>query len=145
MRVFAGPNGSGKSTIIKQISQILNTGIYINADDIEKTGKEKGFVNLGDYGLASDTADFSNFLQRSTLFQKAHLEGFPMKLTLFDNVIKIQKDTHSYEAALIADYLRQLLIEEGVTFSFETVMSHKSKLDIFQNAHAAGFKNYLIL
>ena len=53
------------------------------------------------------------------------------------------KDTNSYEAALIADFLRQLLITKGETFSFETVMSHPSKLEIFKNAQAAGFKNYL--
>ncbi|HEY8959360.1 ATP-binding cassette domain-containing protein [Chitinophaga sp.] len=45
MRVFAGPNGSGKSTIIKEIQKAYNTGTYINADDIEKAAKEKGFVN----------------------------------------------------------------------------------------------------
>lgn len=51
MRVFAGPNGSGKSTIIKEIQKKVRTGIYINADDIEKACKDKKFINLGDYGL----------------------------------------------------------------------------------------------
>jgi predicted ABC-type ATPase len=143
MRVFAGPNGSGKSTTIKEVQRNFYTGVYINADDIEKTGREKGFINLGDYGLTADETTFTNFLQQSTLFQKAAKEGFLIDLTFSDNVIKIRKDTHSYEAALIAEFLRQLLIEEGNTFSFETVMSHPSKLDIFKNAHAAGFKNYL--
>lgn len=32
--VFAGPNGSGKSTITKLVS---TAGIYVNADDIQKT------------------------------------------------------------------------------------------------------------
>lgn len=59
MRVFAGPNGSGKSTIIKEIQKAYNTGTYINADDIEKAAKEKGFVNLGDYNLEADPTDFN--------------------------------------------------------------------------------------
>lgn len=33
--VFAGPNGSGKSTVT---SDILITGVYINADEIQKSG-----------------------------------------------------------------------------------------------------------
>lgn len=48
MRVFAGSNGSGKSTIIKEIRKFVTTGSYINADDIEKSFRERGFVNLAD-------------------------------------------------------------------------------------------------
>jgi predicted ABC-type ATPase len=44
---------------------------------------------------------------------------------------------------LIAEYLRNLLLEKGQTFSFETVMSHPSKLDMLKKAHNNGFKNYL--
>lgn len=143
MRVFAGPNGSGKSTTIKEVQHSFYTGVYVNADDIEKTAREKGFINLGDYGLIPEETAFTDFLRQSTLLKKANRDGFAIDLTFSDNIIKIGKNTHSYEAALIAAFLRQLLIEEGNTFSFETVMSHPSKLDVFRNAHAAGFKNYL--
>jgi len=67
MRVFAGPNGSGKSTTIKEVQHSFYTGVYINADDIEKTGREKGFINLGDYSLHTDEAAFADFLRQSTL------------------------------------------------------------------------------
>lgn len=143
MRVFAGPNGSGKSTLIKEVQQLIRTGVYINADDIEKAAREKKFVNLGDYGLESTSRAFNAYLESSTLFAKAKHEGLPVDLSLSNNVIRIGKDTNSYEAALIADYLRNLLIAKGETFSFETVMSHASKLDTFMKAHNAGFKNYL--
>jgi predicted ATP-binding protein involved in virulence len=42
MRVFAGPNGSGKSTIINAVrnvkvgNQLVDFGIYVNADDIAR-------------------------------------------------------------------------------------------------------------
>ncbi|WP_291911988.1 hypothetical protein [Chitinophaga sp. CB10] len=143
MRVFAGPNGSGKSTIIKEIQKIYQTGIYINADDIEKSSKEKGFVNLGDFNLQSDTTSFEAYLENSSLRKKAQSEGYVIDLKLSNNVIKTGVDSNSYEAALITEFLRRLLIIKGETFSFETVMSHPSKLDIFRNAHLAGFKNYL--
>lgn len=144
MRVFAGPNGSGKSTIIKEIQQQVFTGIYINADDIERACKDKGFINIGDFGLESTTAIFSDFLTKSTLGPKAIKEGYRIDLSFSDNIIKVPKATNnSYAAALIADYLRNLLIHKGETFSFETVMSHESKLSMLQRAKDSGFKNYL--
>jgi predicted ABC-type ATPase len=39
LRIFAGPNGSGKSTI-KELIPSDWLGIYINADEIEKTIRE---------------------------------------------------------------------------------------------------------
>ncbi|HTI10759.1 MAG TPA: hypothetical protein VL832_19450 [Puia sp.] len=143
MRVFAGPNGSGKSTIIKEIQKIVRTGTYINADDIEKASKEKKFINLGDYELVSTTEDFDSYLKQSTFLAKALKEGFQIDITLSNNIIRIGKDTNSYEAALISEYIRNLLLKKGETFSFETVMSHPSKLDLFKQAHDKGFKNYL--
>jgi predicted ABC-type ATPase len=144
MRVFAGPNGSGKSTIIKEIQQQVFTGTYINADDIEKACKDKGFINLGDFGLDTTLEDFLKFRNQSTLVTKALNEGYQIDLTFSDNIIKVPAETNnSYAAALIAEYLRNLLVDKGETFSFETVMSHESKLSMFQRAQKEGFKNYL--
>ncbi|UYQ93862.1 hypothetical protein MKQ68_01975 [Chitinophaga horti] len=39
--------------------------------------------------------------------------------------------------------MRRLLLAKGVTFSFETVMSHASKLQVFKDAKAAGYRTYL--
>ena len=36
LRVFAGPNGSGKSTLFDSFSKNYHTGLFINADYIEK-------------------------------------------------------------------------------------------------------------
>jgi predicted ABC-type ATPase len=144
MRVFAGPNGSGKSTIIKEIQQKVFTGTYINADDIEKACKDKGFINLGDFGVESTPENFLAFLNQSTLGAKALKEGYKIELAFSDNIIKVPQVTNnSYAAALIADYLRNLLIDKGETFSFETVMSHESKLSMLQRAQNSGYKNYL--
>lgn len=81
---------------------------------------------MGDYGLESDEESFTTFLQQSSLFAKAVQEGFQVGLTFSNNIIKINKPTNSYAAALIAEYLRVLMIENNKTFSFETVMSHVS-------------------
>ncbi len=63
IRVFAGPNGSGKTTIIKNFPKKIPLGIYINADDIEKEVKEKGFLDLKKYGLKSNTSEIRNFIK----------------------------------------------------------------------------------
>jgi uridine kinase len=113
MRVFAGPNGSGKSTIIKEITKQVRTGTYINADDIEQLAKTSKFINLGNYNLQSSEEHFLKYLKSSTLLAKARSEGLDVDLSLIDNVIRIGKNTNSYEAALIADYLRMLIITNG--------------------------------
>lgn len=143
MRVFAGPNGSGKSTIIKEIQKTVKTGPYINADDIEKACTDKGFINLGDYGLESTAHEFEEFLNQSTLLKKAHQDGFQVSLSFSNNIITVSAPVHSYAAALIADFLRIILVLKGDTFSFETVMSHPSKLETLKRAHEMDFKNYL--
>jgi predicted ABC-type ATPase len=47
--------------------------------------------------------------------------------------------THAYEAARIAADTRAKLIERGESFIAETVFSHPSKLELIDNAHAAGY------
>lgn len=143
MRVFAGPNGSGKSTIIKEIEKIVSTRPYINADDIERTCREKKFINLSDYYIETDNKTFSDFINSSTLYKKALQDGYNIDLTFSDNIIKTSDTTHSYEAAIISAFIRNLLIDNGISFSFETVMSHPSKLDLFRKAKEKGFVNYL--
>lgn len=143
MRVFAGPNGSGKSTIIKEIAKVVRTGIFINADEIEKAGRNNKFINLGDYGLTSTPDTFTDYYNQSTLLAKGLAEGKQIDLSFSNNVITVGEKTNSYEAAFIADFLRTQLIAKGETFTFETVMSHPSKLDTLRIAQQASYKNYL--
>ncbi|MBK6627583.1 MAG: zeta toxin family protein [Flavobacteriales bacterium] len=46
-------------------------------------------------------------------------------------------------AQLIAAYLCDRLVKQGIQFSFETVFSHSSKLALMRRAKVAGFKVYL--
>jgi hypothetical protein len=50
---------------------------------------------------------------------------------------------NGYLAAAIVDFLREELIRRGDSFSFETVMSHRSKIEFFKRARASGYKTYL--
>jgi predicted ABC-type ATPase len=49
----------------------------------------------------------------------------------------------AYAAAAVVDFLRDELLAAGQSFSFETVMSHRSKVDAFARARAAGYRTYL--
>lgn len=46
-------------------------------------------------------------------------------------------------AQIIADFLRKKLLVERKRFSFETVFSHRSKLEMIRQAVKAGYKVYL--
>lgn len=50
---------------------------------------------------------------------------------------------NGYLAASIVDFLREELLRRESSFSFETVMSHRSKVDFLGRARADGDKTYL--
>ena len=144
LRVFAGPNGSGKTTLFESIRNKFNPGYFINADLLEKTLKDKGYINLSDIGLNSSFIEFDIFYKSSTLIQKAKTEGYEIKINLNDNIlISGSKNIHSYEAAFVAAFIREQLIKAAQTFSFETVLSHSSKIEEIKLAKKQGYKIYL--
>lgn len=50
----------------------------------------------------------------------------------------------SYEAAQIAEQIRLDLLREGISFCFETVFSHPSKLEFVQQARAMGYEVIMV-
>ena len=67
MRVFAGPNGSGKTTIFKGIlaENRVQLGIYVNADDIEKTLSQTNFIDFSNYQLTLKEQEVKYFFRNS--------------------------------------------------------------------------------
>lgn len=145
LRVFGGPNGSGKSTILEQIDSKYNIGYYVNADEIEKLLKSTQFVDLSNFGIQDyKSSKFRKLLASHSIVKKATKDGFAFDLFLENNKIKNpDKSSHSYEAAFIADILRNTLLDTGKKIAFETVMSHKSKIDYLSKSRKQGYKNYL--
>jgi predicted ABC-type ATPase len=145
LRIFAGPNGSGKTTVLKDIRKRFDLGIYINADDVEVTLKDQGFIDLTFFGVDKiDSQRINQILSEHTITQKALLEGYEIHLQLEGNLILAKNTkTYSYEAALISDLIRNELLELGKKFAFETVMSHSSKIEFMELSKSHGFKNYL--
>ncbi|MFN8576370.1 MAG: hypothetical protein U0354_05895 [Candidatus Sericytochromatia bacterium] len=145
LRMFSGPNGSGKSTIYHQIKEKYDLGIYLNADDLEKELKINRFIDLSTFGFNSlEKNELIDFINNHTLTHKAKKEGFNINFEFYENkIVDSGKKSNSYSAALIIDFIRQKLLNEGKKISFETVMSHSSKIDILKKAQNLGYKNYL--
>ncbi len=81
-------------------------------------------------------------------FYNLHLAKYGIK---FVNADLIAKDLNSenpeglsYHAATLAAKIREDLISKGVSFCFETVFSHESKIDFLAKAKANGYKIILV-
>ena len=150
MRVFAGPNGSGKSTVIHYLRQLkvngrpVDFGYYINADDIAGQLRMGGF-SFGSFRLRISVKEFLSIAMTSGLVNKEFSKKeFSASFTFRENVIRLKKAKADERLAqIIADFLRKKLLKEKRKFSFETVFSHHSKLEIMREAAAAGYKVYL--
>lgn len=132
IRLFAGPNGSGKTSLYYKISKTYNSGIFINADEIEKILLTKGLIDLSEFGLKITQKDLEIFLSLSdsqSLLAKAQQENYKIDITIAENfIVNKPKETNSYEAAFAASFIRYSLLKEHKSFSYETVMSNDSKL-----------------
>ena len=148
IRIFAGPNGSGKSTFVRNFptTSKRTLGVYINADDIEKSFNDFRTLDLSCYHLQFDTQDIQDYFKASTfapvLLGNAQLwQSFQVinnKLVVDDSL-----SINSYITADLAEFFRQKLVEKGTSFSFETVMSDALKLTFLQTAKEKGYRIYL--
>jgi len=145
--MIAGPNGSGKTTLIEDLREKYNFGYYLNADDIEKELKDNSFVDISRFEINVSDKDFQKFLNSTTLTKKIRNKSTLNLLKLTPDrkiVIENKADAvNSYIAALITQYLRSKFIASKKKFSFETVMSHESKLELLKHAKNNGFRIYL--
>jgi predicted ABC-type ATPase len=143
LRMFAGPNGSGKSTIKGVIEPEL-LGVYINPDDIEKEIADFGFLDVTWYGVETTADEILPFFQESSFLETAGLSDEAAELRFNDGKLSFfAVSVNSYFASVAADFIRQKLLDNRVSFTFETVMSHSGKVAILQKAQQHGFRTYL--
>ncbi|KQS30758.1 hypothetical protein ASG33_10260 [Dyadobacter sp. Leaf189] len=119
-------------------------GIYVNADDIA-------------VAIRKGTFTFSSYEVEST---KEEILDFACESGLLNPNFNIQELSHSFElsglriiikrlpncerlAQIIVRFLREKLLAAKRRFSFETVFSHESNLDIMRRASEMGYKVYL--
>lgn len=145
IRMFAGPNGSGKSTV-KEYLLPHHIGAYLNADELEQNLKHSHQLDLMTYHPALKAQDLIDFLKQ----KKRPNAGELLALLKSEPVLlengNIQFDASeidSYLCARIIDYIRLEFLRLKISFTFETVMSHISKVEFLQEAKRQGFKTYL--
>ena len=145
IRMFAGPNGSGKSTV-KEYLLPHHIGAYLNADELEQNLKHSHQLDLMAYHTALKAPELIDFLKQ----KKRPNAGQLLALLKSEPVLlengNIQFDVleiDSYLCARIIDYIRLEFLRLKISFTFETVMSHISKVEFLQEAKRQGFKTYL--
>jgi predicted ABC-type ATPase len=149
VRIFAGPNGSGKSTLFEafQSEYKEKTGYFVNADLLEKKLFDSSLIDLKSIGLFATQADLEVFKQlpnSQSLINKAIADGHTIDIHIKENcIVDNSDDSHSYEGSFIASFIRHLLVEQHKSFSFETVMSHSSKVDEIKEMVQLGYQPYL--
>ena len=146
MRVFAGPNGSGKTTIFKGIlkENKVNLGVYVNADEIETQLKSNNLIDFNSYQIVVTQEQIQLFFRNSSFSPlKRNEKDLYKKVSLKDNFFTTDALIDSYLAADLAEFIRQQLLDNGISFTFETVMSYEGKIDFLYKAKQQGFRVYL--
>ena len=142
-RMVAGPNGSGKTTLMRRLAADYAVNFYesINADDIfaevSRSGRYAPRMSMPDGILRSyaATTSYPEDVRRFFADGRVVLDG--------DRVRFAPDAVSSYTVALLADFLQEMYIAGGASFSRETVFSHPSKVAALAAARKAGFRTYL--
>lgn len=143
LRMFAGPNGSGKSVLKSYLPEPL-LGVYLNADEIEKGVRELGYVDVQCLGIETAAAEVLPVFTHSEFLAAHRLAEAAMAISFAEGRLFFPAGViNSYIASVAAEFLRQKLLAARRTFTFETVMSHPSKVDLLQQAQAEGYRTYL--
>lgn len=143
LRMFAGPNGSGKSTF-KSIIRPELLGVYINPDEIEKEIRNYDFIDLDSYRVQSTEKEVLDFFINSPLLKTVDLLDDADSLCFSDGKLSFfNVEVNAYFASVAADFIRHKLIEHSKSFTYETVMSFKDKVEFLQKAQLRGYRTYL--
>lgn len=145
IRMFAGPNGSGKSTV-KEYLLPHYIGAYLNADELEQNLKASYQLDLMAYHPALKAQALIDFLKQKKRPNAGQLVPLlTSEPVLLDdgNILFDTSEIDSYLCARIIDYIRLEFLRLKISFTFETVMSHISKVEFLQEAKRQGFKTYL--
>ena len=143
LRMIAGPNGAGKSTI-KTLLPAELLGVYINPDEIEKEINEQGFLNLNPYGLIGKIEEITAFFRDSDFLKTHGLSYVANHIRLSNGKLRFEEvEMNAYITSAMADFLRHKLLEQRVSFTFETVMSYSDKINLLEKAQSLGYRTYL--
>lgn len=94
--------------------------------------------------MRTTAAEVLPFFTGSKFLEFAGLAAAAEELAFVGGRLNFGKiEANSYFASVTVDFLRQKLLEQGVSFTFETVLSHRSKVELLAQAQAVGYQTYL--
>ncbi len=141
--MIAGPNGSGKTSLTAYLRSLprLDFGFYVNADDLQAALIGEHKVRFSGFGIEVEEDDLRDFYDSHPLFPRCEGNDFSISRNVL--TLKGTAPGMDYFAALMADYIRRQMLRQGVTFSFETVMSAPDKIELLKTAKESGYRIYL--
>lgn len=144
LRMFAGPNGSGKSTLKSYLSPSL-LGVYLNPDEMEQTIRLKRFLDFSDFQITPTADRTQKFFASSTLLRAAGIADQVAKLVFSHACVDFNAvPVNSYLAAVAVELIRHELLEQKTSFTFETVMSHSSKVAFLADAQSVRLNGHSV-
>lgn len=143
LRMFAGPNGSGKSTIKAQVNPRL-WGHYINPDELQRELQSRRSFDFSTWNIEPTVEEVRDFLLGSWLAKRPDWDVQVDAISLENNRLLWPDDPiDPYISSALSDFLRRRLLANGKSFTFETVMSSRDKVDFLAEARALGYRTYL--
>lgn len=144
LRIFAGPNGSGKSTITDIVKAAgVHLGVYVNADELKKSINASMMFDFSSYMESVDMERFQSCFVQSSLFTLANGELILAHSNVQGSIIHFTESVNDYFTSFLASFLREEMLGRCEKITFETVMSHPSKLDYIRKAREEGYRIYL--
>jgi len=134
-----GFNGSGKSTIKDRVPPHL-IYTYVNADELQKEAVATGAVDLTPFGITTTTEDIQAFFGAHGLCAMAGFADHLHQISFDGTGVRFGNKVNAYHASVVADFIRQQLLAKRESFTFETVMSSRDKVDFMRQAQEQGYR-----
>lgn len=94
--------------------------------------------------METTSEEVLGFFRQSSFLAKVGLTNEAAELRFDDGKLSFATvSVNSYFASVAADFIRHKLLDAGVTFTFETVMSSPDKIEFLKEAKERGFHTYL--
>jgi len=118
--------------------------VYLNPDEIEANITKRGCVDLQSFGIQTTEEEVLSAFTGSQLLHGKSFSKAAESLSFAEGCLFFPPGViNSYFASVLVDFIRGKLLQAGLTFTFETVMSHPSKVDLLAKAQQAGYRTYL--
>ena len=119
-------------------------GLYLNPDEIEAETKFQGYTDFSKVDIITSVEEIFHLFERSELLRQRGFDEILRTLRFEDRKLYISADAmDSYVASVLVGFMRGKLLEARQTFTFETVMSHPSKVQVLRMAQELGYRTYL--